>query len=189
VVAQVTELAPEPLAVEECAAQDDHALAVDGRLLQEKPAGRIALPFGFAHFRYLADPFHGRTRLDKVSGALALGIGANAAMCSVADGLLDLRHSAGTEDDLVQLVFKTPNLFRIIRRTHPLDEIADAIPYLWIVVQRRSIHGFASVRHQSQCTGEPVVESLGRGLQEASLSKWSGTLTVKAAAAACHGNT
>jgi hypothetical protein len=37
-------------------------------------------------------------------------------------------HSAGTEDDLVQLVFKTPTLFRIIRRTDPLDEIADAIP-------------------------------------------------------------
>jgi hypothetical protein len=36
-VAQVTQLAPEPLAVEECAAQDDHALAVDGHLLQQKP--------------------------------------------------------------------------------------------------------------------------------------------------------
>jgi hypothetical protein len=38
VVAQNGQLAPEPLAVEECAAQDDHALAVDGRPLQEKPA-------------------------------------------------------------------------------------------------------------------------------------------------------
>ena len=64
----------------------------------------------------------------------------------------DLRHSAGTEDDLIKLIFETPNLFRVIRRAHLLYELVDAIAYFRIVVQRWSIHGLARIRHQFQCT-------------------------------------